>query len=495
MLAAGSLQRSEGFDPNVYMSTNGDMRAYARWQWHPELRELWGHERLYFWRVHFPTYERLRFLDNVEEVMRRTGAVAYAVYELYGGFDMLLRVWLRSTQGVFESTFHEVFGKDPNIVIEGFSVTDVVTHWPWANKSRDSIEPLGDEVLKNRLSNRELEEINAGRDLELLGGYESRGLLAKTDHSPGIKFVILIGASQHSMPMSASERIQRSLLEILTRADPEAFAEKSLYKGLGFASYLLLGRTTSFHAIEHQLTQPINALVAPETGARTTTFVVATEKLLAFSEGMRLAEEPPPKRTVNEWLLEDESHHLEVKGSAFSDLHDWLFDEEADGSPPRTEIPIESLCKAIVGLLNAEGGAVVIGALEKKRYGDSPRVKRTLRLGDYIIWGIKSDMGKADWDEYARHLRDVIGRRIKPDPNNFLEIERDGIRRRPLAVISVRPPIRGVGSAQWFYQYPKTEGDGRPRFWVREGNRTKEKTGPEIDSYKNEMTRRATSID
>ena len=136
------------------MSTNGDIRAYARWQWHPQLRELWGNERLYFWRVHFPTYERLRFLDNVEEVMRRTGVVAYAVYELYGGFDMLLRVWLRTTQGVFESTFHEVFGKDPNIMIEGFSVTDVVTHWPWAGESGESVEPLGDELLKNRLASR-----------------------------------------------------------------------------------------------------------------------------------------------------------------------------------------------------------------------------------------------------------------------------------------------------------------------------------------------------
>lgn len=477
------------------MSTNGEIRAYARWQWHPQLRELWGNERLYFWRVHFPTYERLRFLDNVEEVMRRTGVVAYAVYELYGGFDMLLRVWLRTTQGVFESTFHEVFGRDPNIVIEGFSVTDVVTHWPWTNESDEAIEPLGDEVLQNRLANRELEEINAGRDAERIAKYEGQGLLAMTEHSLGIKFVILIGTSRHSMPMSASERIQRSLLAILRSADPDAFAEKSLYKGLGFASYLLLGRTTSFHAIEHQLTQPINALVAPETGARTTTFVVSTEKLLAFLEDMRLAEEPPPKRSVKEWLLEDESQRLEVKGSAFTDLHDWLFDETAGSSPPRNDIPIESLCKAIVGLLNADGGAVVIGGLERKRYGDSPRLKRTLRVGDYFIWGLKSDMGKGDWDGYARRLRDLIGARIKPDPNNFLEIERDGIRRRPLAVISVRPPVRTLASAQWFYQYPKVQGDGRPRFWVREGNRTKEKIGPEIDSYQHEKTRRSTGMD
>jgi hypothetical protein len=472
------------------MSTNGDINAYARWQWHPEAREAWANERLYFWRIHFPTYERQRFLDNVQEVMRRTGVLAYAVYELYGGFDMLLRVWLPTTQGVFEATFTEVFGRDPNIVIEGFAVTEIVSHWPWPTGPDGGVAPLGNEILKNRASNRKLEALNIG-EVDLSTTYEGRGLLAKTDHASGIKFAIAIGTSRHWMPMSSSQRVQQTLVDILRSAPITEFSEKSLYKGLGFASYLLLGRTTAFHSIENELTQPINALVASETGARTTTFVVSTQRLLAFSEAMRLTEEPPPKRSAKEWLLEDESQRLEVKGSAFTDLHDWLVAQNDDGSPPRNDIPIESLCKAIVGMLNAEGGAVIVGALETKRYGDSPRLERVLRVGDYVIWGIRSDMGKADWDEYARRLREVIGTRVKPDPNVFLEIEKDGIRRRPLAVISVRPPIRTVGSEQWFYQYPKTQGDGRPRFWVREGNRTKEKAGPEIDAYKSEKTRRA----
>lgn len=472
---------------------DAEIEPVARWQWHPQVREEWGRERLYFWRVWFPTYERASFLLSIEEVMLRTGVLAYAVYELYGGYDMLLRVWLPTTHGAFESTFKQVFGNDPNIVIESFSVTEIVTHWPWADENAAGMRALDPDVLSERLPNREIERINAGLPLPSISSYQARGLIAPSWHSQGIKFAILVGASRQPLSASASDHIRANLAQILQEADPAVFSEKSLYKGMGFASYLILGRVQKedFHEIGDALTQPINKMVAPETfGSRTTTFVTATEDLLFFSDEMRLGSETPERRRARDWLTEQEGQHLEVKGSAFVELNSWLLGGAPDEEPPKSDIPTDSLCKAIVGLLNAEGGTIVLGALESKRYRQSPRLTDAKSIGEYLIWGIKDDMEGKDWDAYELKLRDVIAARIDPSANDFVDIQRDGIDRRPLCAISVRAPAGRRTPGRWFYHFPKGKRGRVAHFWVREGNRTIEKFGADIDFYKSEKNRR-----
>jgi hypothetical protein len=83
-----------------------------------------------------------------------------------------------------------------------------------------------------------------------------------------------------------------------------------------------------------------------------------------------------------------------------------------------------------------------------------------------------------------------LAARIKPDPNEFLDIDKDGAGTgHPMCLISIRAPRRTSSNSRWFYHFPKK---GKAvHFWVREGNRTKEKIGPDIDVYKSEKTRRA----
>jgi hypothetical protein len=477
-----------------------DQPALSRWQWHPQLREEWGSERLYFWRIWFPTYDRGRFLLSIKEVMLRTGVCAYAVYELYGGYDMLLRVWLPTTHGAFESTFKQVFNNDPNIVIESFSVTEIVTHWPWVDGENGEMRRLDTEALSARLPNKEIERINSGLALPQISAYEDQGLVAPSWHSQGIKFAILIGASRHSLSASADDHIRERLAAILNDADPDVFSEKSLYKGMGFAAYLMLGRVQKMddHHIGEALTQPINQIVAPETfGSRTTTFVTATEDLLAFADEMRVASEAPERKKALDWLREDEGQLFEVKGSAFVELNGWMLGKLEDECPPKSDIPTFSLCKAIVGLLNAEGGTIIVGALEAKRYKKSNRLTEVKPVGEYLIWGVTGDMPGADWDWdlYERKIRDVLAARIDAPPNDYLDFQRDGVSRRPLCVISVRAPTGRRDARRWFYHFPKGKQGSVAHFWVREGNRTKEKLGTDIDSYKSEKNRRVTSED
>jgi hypothetical protein len=465
-----------------------------RWQWHPEIRERWAGERLYFWKLSFPTYQRSRVVEGLEEVMRQVGVQAYAVYELHGGYDILLRVWLPTTHRVFESTFRKVFHND-DIVIESLVVDEVVTHWPWAAED-GSMRRLDEEVLSARLPNSEIERINSGLALTEFSDHHSQGLIAPAWHTQGIKFIVLVGASRHPMATAAVDRLRGSLLKIVLDASDDAFAEKSIYRGLGFCAYLIIGRVRneSFHMIEREIIGPINEVISPETfGARTTTFTMATEDFVAFSEKMPLDEETPRKRSAAEWLEFDEGQHLEVKGSAFSRLKPWL-ETKDDAVPPLDDMVEDTLMKAIAGLLNAEGGAIVIGALETQRCEGSPRLEDAPRVGTYMVLGLHPEMRDRgwDWDKYERRLWDIVDSRFKGDPNpkQFLDLHRDGIGARPMCVLSVREPHRSPSSDTWFYHYPKDE--RHPRFWVREGNRTVEKIGAEIDRYKREKSQRAT---
>lgn len=483
-------------DPAAATRPDEPAEDVGRWQWHPQLHETWGGERLYFWRVAFPTYERDQYREGIREVMRRTGVTAYAVYELYGAYDILLRVWLPTMHRVFEKTFAKVFNNDPNIVIESFSVTDIATHWPWATED-GRMRLLSEDVLSDRLPNREIRRINGGLPLPALLDYQHRGLIAPAWHTQGIRFVMVIGSSGQWRPVAAGERTTAQIADILRQADDDVFDERSLYEGIGFGAYLILGRVRAeaFHRIEEEIIEPINELVAPGAyGSRTTTFVMSTEDFLDFAEEMRVADEGPTKRSAQEWLQEDEHQFLEVKGSAFRDVNAWLHAKDATKTPETSDVPTDSLAKAVTGLLNADGGTIVIGALEVRRYADHPRLEGVPRIGDYIAWGLKPELRDGDWDGYERRLRDVLAARIKPDPNDFIDIDRDGLGPgRPLAVLSLRAPRRSSAGARWFYHFPK--GDGHGRFWVREGNRTKPLVGPDIDAYKTEKTRRATEPD
>lgn len=474
------------------MGTKVDMR----WQWHPEVREQWAGERLYFWRMTFPTYEQAKVVEKLKEVMRRVCAEAYAVYELYGACDILLRVWLPTTQKVFEAAFQDVFQSN-DIVLEEFSVNEVITHWPWAEEG-GSLRRLGDDVLKSRLSNEEIERINAGPGLDEVTAMQESGLIAPTWHSQGIKFIVLVGASRQGMPTAAANRLRESLLRIVLKADEDAFAEKSVYRGLGFCAYLILGRVRkeSFHLIGQEIIHPINEVIAPETfGARTTTFTMSTEDFLAFSERMSLGEENLGQRSAAELLEQEEGQHLEIKGSAFVDLNRWLHAKDPEAPPPINDVAVDSLMKAISGLLNAEGGAAVVGALESQRYVGHPLLEGVPGAGSYTVVGLQSELGDRgwNWDKYERALRDLMASRIDPDPNPYLHFYGDGIAARPVCVLTLREPRRSPTSGAWFYH--RLKGQGHSRFWVREGNRTVEKKGLQIIEYQREKTRRATDQD
>lgn len=456
-----------------------------RRQWHPAVHETWGHERLYFWRLAFsPTYDRGRITAALLQAIESHGVEAFTIYELFGGgYDILLRVWLPVTHSDFQATLEHLL-RDYAVVMQSFAVTKTVAHWPWTDPSTGGLRQVSKARLRERLPNADILRLNSGRlqDAEL-ERYQRENLIAPAPHGRGIKFAVVISAHHHPMTPYTIDRLESRLQEVLT--DATHVTEKSLYAGIGFGQYLIMGRVKDYFAITREITEPINTAVDPATfGARTTTFLVSTPSALASRDELRTTEDGPGSRTLADYLHAEESQTLEVKGSAFFDIDRWAFGK-GTGDDKRVT---DGLLRAITGMLNADGGTVVVGALERKRYRPTDNLAGYSTFGHYVCIGIEFDLGDRDWDHYERRLRQTLESRVKPDPNPWLVLTPTPFEGTVMCVITITTPVRDSDlGARWFYHEP--DNDKRPRFWVRRGNRTIELSGPALDDYRFEKAR------
>ncbi len=453
----------------------------ASYQWHPDVHRRWGGEQLYFWHLAFnPTYDRDKIVAGLETVFERHGVTAYTVYELFaGGYDIFLRVWLPTSQRAFENDLHDVLS-EYTIAPKAFWVDRIILHWPWEGEPGAlTMRQVSDDVLRQRLPDAEIARINAGGlSRSQRAPHEARNLIAKVPRRKGIKFFTLVTTPHQSLTRYATQRLEDRILEVL-RASSGIF-EKSVYSGAGFGLYLIMGRVTDYFAIERELTTPLNLAADPSLfGARTTTFPVSCPEFLTSRYELRIDDTGPAARSAEDALGESESQTLEVKGSAFANLDRWL---HAGGKLVADDRVVDhGLLKAVTGMLNADGGTVLIGALERARFEEETKLKELPRRGEYVVVGIESDQHGEDWDRYERRLRALLKSRIKPDPTTRVGLAREEIDGRTVVVITVYP------SEDWFYHYPA--GNEAARFWVRQGNATHALEGPDSDAYRREKGR------
>lgn len=456
------------------------MAPKTSYQWHPEIHERWGKEHLYFWKLSFsPTYDRELVIKGIDTALKQQGATAYTVYELFaGGYDIFLRVWLSTDRIAFESALHEALGTY-TVVAQALWVNRVICYWPWESAPGElDIRKVPENVLENPLPRHEIERINrreiskAERDR-----YQSENLIAPLKRRKGIKFFTAISTHSQAFTTYATQRLEARIKDVFRKA--EKIEEKSLYAGVGFGQYLLMGRTSDYFAIERELTTPLNDAVDPSVyGARTITFPVSSQDFLASNYELHTDGKAGSVHSAAEALAEGETHEVEVKASAFTSVMRWL----QDGTKPKPEDAVaDSLLRAVTGLLNADGGAVVVGALERSRFDSHERLEGRPRLGEWVVCGIEGDVDGGDWDRWQRRLWNLLESRIEPSAMQWVSIARADIEGRTVGMVSVKAGNR------WFYHYPKD--DPRPHFWVREGNRTTEKSGPDGDAYREEKRR------
>lgn len=460
-------------------------RKRKRYIWNHTIHEAWGKERLYFVRLNFyPTYDIPSIRERLRQVLYDHNVHSFVVYELTGDYDLLLRVWLPTSVSsqVFRRALHKelaAYDIDANQV---FHVARVVTHWIWDIDGSGRMREPSEKILRIRLADEDIMKINEGTlGPEETEVYEKQNIITRWNPNKGTKFIVVIPEAK-SLSVDAHNALISRIQDILQSA--RDVSEVSMYEGEGFARVLLMGRAKpgKFDEAISYIIQEVNGCgVQDFYGIKTYTYIAynCSENALHFEDRLPVAKEvfALEEDVIEQVMTEPESLRFEVKGSAFVDLKRLLLgDHKTEYSDKITN---DGIVKSVVGLLNAEGGKIVIGALERarfeKRERSADKLKTFPKYHDYIICGITHDYGNKDWDHFQLRLQDILEKRIEPSPGVWVTIKREFFLKKEICVISVRKP-----TSDWFYfSY-----EGTTIFYVRQGNRTVELPGPKADQYK-----------
>jgi hypothetical protein len=457
--------------------------------WHHRIHQQWAGEDLTFWRLaFFPRYDREQVLRVIHAVMGGEGVRSYAIYETLGLFDLFVRAWLPAhTSEQIGEALNKALKSESLQLIEPFIVTSVLRHHVWDDKDEEETRKPHSTMLLEPMGDGEIERLNRGElaDDERRKLYED-GVLAQLDKAEGVKFFIVITSAVFSITWGAREELKKGLL---TALDESGIKEPSLYEGSGFGQYVVMGRAPQldFFSIT-KLSTAINDLgIGHLVTARPYTHVCAQEDTLWYADRLPTMRHDGPAE-IDSILEQPESQMFEVKGSLRLNLARWLNNEHESKAVADDAVVNEGVLRAAVGMLNADGGQIVVGALERNaRFGehlaeDHPRLSGFPRRGPYICVGVNDEYGDKEWDGFQLDLQNLMGARIQPSPSGSFTVTRETVEGRDLCVISIRP-----SPVNWFYRF--TGPKDPVKFYVREGNRTVAYAGMSADAYKRERPR------
>lgn len=443
-------------------------------QWHPSAHEAWAGERLYFFLVGFSAYDRDITVDRIRAVMEQTNVHSVSIHELFGQHDLLIRAWIPAAAYEFENALHDAFRGDPALIIDRFAVDEIVSHWLWGPLGAMR-EPVN---LVHHLSDIELKTINNAAAREDIPDHcLDAGLVAAQPVREGIDLSIAISAGRHSASREAISHLRERIVECVQQS---GLTQASLYRGMGFATFLIRGRmsTGSFFDIRRRLIMPLEDDVAVlGMRCRITTFIAATPTPALSVETIPLTSTSDEPVTAAELLEHGEGRTLEVKASAFHPIRPWLERGELVGGSSAAD----ALRATITALLNTDGGTVIIGALSTDTANDNQRLADAPRIGNYVVSGIDHELGDGR-DAFERRLRALWRTGIQPDPNAYVLPSMQDIRGRTLCVVEVHALDHSLVTSPWFYDRPSKR--GAVRFWVRDGAASQELAGVELDEYR-----------
>lgn len=511
----------------------------AGFQWHWKVHLNWARETLVFMFLDFsPTYDQSATVIGLRKFMADQGILSYSFYELSAPHDVLVRAWLpmrqqaaRLQRGLANSWEKSHLVKAP-VVLE---VEQIRHHWPWQESDRSKIGEMHrppKAVLKEGRPARELDLLNdvqraaslAGSSLPSSGGplegfglsapssevaelvkeYKHLHLITEPAYDPGIRFLILVEDDTAREDLDARARLGDRLAELLDKAQDGAghgeprIWDRSLYSTNGKYPFLILGRVDEspghFHSIGSSLVMEINSSLAMA-GARTHTSFFQLPGFLDFRDELRINSRPEPEAPdAADLLSREESQTLEVKGSAFTELSEFLKgrSQKLKASTDLDNKALSGLLRAIVGLLNsAEGGNIVVGALEGKKYKGSSRVEELPDEGNFKVWGIEEDLNGSDWDRYTRRLEQVIESRISPNPMWWIRLSPSSVAGGKMAcVISISLPD------EWFHgTFRPKSGEGEEEHFIVRGSgagaSSNRLEGEDMEKYKARTPRSA----
>jgi len=465
-------------DPHTALERTTDPTPTAYLEWHPDARAHWEDEHLTFWRLSLANYDREKTPKRVIAVLDELECRAWRLYELVGQHQMLLRVWTSERMITIEEALRDVFPGDPVMTIEHFEVAQIVEHWPWTSEA-ETMPRVSTADLDMRPSNEQIALANTKTNTAGLRTLFERGVLTSVAEGDGIEFFVELKRSWRPPPRAIVEGLQDTISRLLSDV-PTGFSELSLYRG-SEGSFAFQGRMRPevFHQLTERLLQPLHTMNQMGNW-RIETSIMATPHAIAASETLRAI--PERQLSASNVLRRgvDETH--DIRGAAFVDMHRWLLDPDSGDLPTKSAATTQSLIKAVTGLLNANGGTLVIGAIEANRYSDDPRLRDAPRIGSYLVTGIGHEQDHG-FDGFELQLRQAIRAHITPDPTNLLRLDIEVIEGVPVCVLTILRPSQSRNL--WYY----AEIAKRHHFMVRRGSVTEELSGAEADAYRVQLPR------
>lgn len=477
--------------------------------WNHRVHEVWGESRLCFWRFRFnPTYQSRRIRDGLIAALATAGVTSYAVYELLGYYDILVRIWLPFNISVakMEELFFENLQELDFEDSEFFEVARIERHWPWGD-GEPATPPdaflgagLNAAFLEraNRFATGDLSRADFNdEEIKTLDSWLTNRLLIAFEPADGVKFFVSIRRSLGSLARLSHRNLLRRIAEACDTLTQNFHGESSLYDGSN--EYLVIGRLPFdqfYEGLQAFLADLNNIGVNELFRTRTFTFIALQPTFMAFRDKVRTVEPAaPPDIDIEELFRRGEGESIEFKASAFANVKRWLNDDN-QLVPMVDQVAQSALAKAICGLLNARrDGVVLLGVGERSRLlgkMSGQTLDRATRLldqymafGDLVLFGTALDIAAEaarDWDEYVRRIQRLIANDIVPDPQHVLQVLKLDSDGGSFAAVTVR----SVESDDWYY----VRDNARYRFYVRRNGLTEELVALEQDRYKREFARR-----
>lgn len=473
--------------------------------WHHEVHANWGKSRLCFLRVQFmPTY-RAEVIDHVERSLQAAGVNAYAIYETFGSYDILVRCWVPTRIGVddLNAHLHTDLRQHDVHTTDFMEVSDVLRHWSWVDAQGVPL-PLdpsvhdwsSQQVLALDATKAMPEDQRSESEARAIADATRRQMLKPIDPGEGIRIFVALTPPIGSMPTPAGDALRAEVLRLAREAESEGISEWSAYAGHGFGTLLLIARVPNdrFYPVVRTLVNSIGSTgLAVSYRMRTFTAVAASPTFERFADRLSPPIDVRDVLTVREMLEQPESERLEFKGSAYADLGAYV----RSGGSALEQNPklLDSVVKTVCAYLNSEGGgSIVLGALEwapfvaKQSHGRTDfAAEGGALLGEerasegILLVGIDWDLRAVEknWDGLSRQLQDAFTKRIQPHPLPWITFRTETVNGVSMACIDVRPMSRG-----WAYVVSSKDGKTDYRFYVREYGVTQEYDGPAADGYK-----------
>ena len=365
------------------------------------------------------------------------------------------------------------------MVVESF-----IDHWMWRNIDLEKLEA---SVVSEDYSN-----VNEGYvPPQRLTSYRNAGYIHATPGYNKLKFFVRITSSNKPVSRHIDNQIRENIKRVFQ--NPESgkdpiFSNGVVMKVNGGASYLITGRLSNRHftAIAQQFQRAFaDSGVLESLRVRTVTHLSAlygpverTEQLLPLP--IENATQKPSDEDLQSWLKESESDDLEFKSSAFTDIDHKV----GRKSKPRTQgEQLHEVAKAIVGLLNAAGGTVVVGVAELE-HSPADTLRRVYpeatQIGEQrMVIGVDSEFVKGGWDSYQRKLATALRKAIDGEIDGWVKFHDLKVENNTVCVIRVRRPPA-------FYYVVKKDGNGvvSEEFYGRMGGETRALRGSRMDKFK-----------